>query len=415
MMGIRFKILLSVFLILGSLYFLFHGLVSGQNFLIPLVTAVILSMLMNPVAQKLMKWGVGRLWAVLLSDLVVVLFIGFMIILLAAQANQVAQNWDQIEKNVKPKIEKVQKFYNDKLKGSVGQFQQNDESQSHKEDASSGTNGQQQAQSQGDSQGQNEQQQGSQQHSPENNNQTSGLSMDNIRNVLTSIVSNIFGFISNLLLILVYIFFFMFYQKKFENALIGLFAEKKRVQVKEIIEKSSTVAQKYLFGRFILIGILAILYMIAFTLAGIDYAIFIALLAALFSLLPFVGNIIGFGLAIGMSFITGGETAQLVGITVAFTLIQFIESYLLEPYIVGDKVDLNPVVIIVGIVLGNLVWGIMGMLLVIPLLGIIKVVFDNIAPLRPLGYALDQRDVSDNDGEGMPEKILKWVKRKIGK
>jgi predicted PurR-regulated permease PerM len=242
----------------------------------------------------------------------------------------------------------------------------------------------------------------------------SGLSLENVKGALTSIVSNIFGFISNLMLILVYVFFFMFYQKKFENALIGLFAKEKREHVREVIGKSSKVAQKYLFGRFILIGVLAGLYMIAFSIAGIEYAIFIALLAALFSLLPYVGNIVGFGLAIGMAFVTGGGTAQLVGITISFAIIQFIESYLLEPYVVGDQVDINPVVIIVGGVLGNIVWGIMGMLLVIPLLGIIKVILDNIEPLRPLGYALDERDVSDSD-EDMQEKIKKWVKKKIGK
>ncbi|MFW6328419.1 MAG: AI-2E family transporter, partial [Bacteroidota bacterium] len=107
-MGIRFKILISAFLILGSLYFLFQGLTLGQDFLIPIVTAFILAMLMNPVAQKFMKWGVGRVWAVLFSDFIVVLFIAFMVFLLAAQANRVAQNWSQIEENLQPQIEKVQ-------------------------------------------------------------------------------------------------------------------------------------------------------------------------------------------------------------------------------------------------------------------------------------------------------------------
>ncbi|WP_291858578.1 AI-2E family transporter [Marinilabilia sp.] len=412
-MGIRLKILLSAFLLLGSLYFLFHGLVSGQGFLIPVVTAVILAMLMNPVAQKLMKWGVKRVWAVLLSDLVVVLFIAFVIFLLAAQANQVVQNWSQIEKALRPKIEKVQKFYDEKLKGSIEQLKEEDNSQAsnQKEVASASSDSQQQEAQPDDGQGENGQKEKDKQQTQE---QTSGLSLETIKKALSGIVTNIFSFISNLMLILVYIFFFMYYQTKFENALIGLFAEEKREHVREVIGKSSKVAQKYLIGRFILIGVLAALYLIAFSIAGIEYAIFIALLAALFSLLPYVGNIVGFGLAIGMSFVSGGDTAQLVGIAISFALIQFIESYLLEPYVVGDQVELNPVVIIVGVVLGSIVWGLMGMLLVIPLLGIMKVVLDNIEPLRPFGYALDERDVSDND-EGIAEKIKKWVKNKIGK
>jgi predicted PurR-regulated permease PerM len=441
-MGLRFKILLSAFLILGSLFFLFFGLVQGKSFLIPIVTAAILAMLMNPVAHKMMKWGMGRVWAVLVSDLVVVLFIAFMIFLLVAQANQVAQNWSQIEKTLQPKIEQVQNFYDEKLKGSVGKFKQNNNSSSQNQQ-SDASNDQQQDDKKSEGQNQNQseqesseqmQQQGndksgqqqeqsesqSQQNSQTDNqqgqkNQDSGFGSESIRKALTGIVSDIFSFISTLLLILVYIFFFMFYQKKFENALIGLFPDKKREQARSIIKESSKVAQKYLLGRFILIAILAGLYMIAFTIAGIEYAIFISLLAALFSLLPYIGNIIGYGLALGMSFISGGETGQLVGLTISFVIIQFIESYLLEPYVIGDKVDLNPVAIIVGVVLGNLVWGIMGMLLVIPVLGIIKVVFDNIESLRPLGYVLDERDVSDDEDEGVHEKIKKWVRKKIGK
>ncbi len=63
--------------------------------------------------------------------------------------------------------------------------------------------------------------------------------------------------------------------------------------------------------------------------------------------------------------------------------------------------------VIVGVVLGGIVWGVMGMILAIPLLGILKVVFDNIESLRPLGYALDERDISS--GGGKQEKVKKWV------
>ncbi len=411
-MGIRFKILLSAFLILGSLYFLFHGLVAGQDFLVPVVTALILAFLMNPVAQKLMKWGIGRFWAVLISDLIVVLFFAFMIFLLAAQANRVVKNWSQIEKSLKPKIEWVFQFYDENLRGSVGQFTQGRESQNQNQSSSQDANGKDQNQD-GDQDKDENQKNESSQSQPDDK-QIAGISLDNIRNSLTAIVSDIITFTSNLLLMLVYIFFFMYYQRKFENALVELFPEEKRENVRNVVKQSSGVAQQYLFGRLILIGILAGMYMLAFVILDLEYAIFIALLAALFALLPYIGNVIGFVLAVGISLMTGGDTAQLIGIVVSFTVIQLIENYFLEPYVIGQKVNLNPVIIIVGVVFGGFVWGIMGMLLVIPLLGILKVVFDNIATLNPLGYALGEKETS-GDEDGMKKKIVKWKKGIMGK
>lgn len=358
---------------------------------------------MYPVAKRFMKWGIGRAWAILFSDLIIMLSIAFMIFLLAAQANNVASNWPKIQEKLQPKIEQARQFYQEKV-NSIGS------------PSSSSENQQQSSPSDNQQQGNSEEQNNS--NGQESGNEKQGgksqpFGSEQITGFLTGIVMNVFSFISNMLLILVYVFFFMFYQKKFEDALIGLVPKNKQEQAKTIIKDSAKIAQKYLFGRFILIGGLAVLYMISFSLLGLEYAVFIALLGALFTLIPYVGNIIALGLALGMSFISGGETGQMIGIIIAFGIIQFIESYIMEPYIVGDKVDLNPVIIIVGVILGGLVWGVMGMLLVIPVMGIIKVVFDSIDTLRPFGYVLDERGISS--GGGTIEKVKEWVLKKLKK
>jgi predicted PurR-regulated permease PerM len=429
-MNARFKIILNTFLILGSLYFLFMGLIHGKNFLIPITTAIILSMLMNPVASWFMRKGIGRVWAVLLSDIMIVVFISFMVFLLVKQVSNVVERWPEVEKNVQPHIRKAQKFYEDNVTNQINSFQNGGSqgSDGSGEESSPGSQGQpdqqdqnqsgQQDQDQQQNQGQQQDQGGNQQDqggNQQNQQQDQGQSFDTeaIRGFLIGFISNVFSFLTDMLLILVYIFFFMFYQKKFENAIIGMVSENEKEHTRQIIRDSSGIAQKYLFGRFILITILAVLYMIAFSIIGLEHAILVSLLSALFSLLPFIGNIIAIFLALGMSFIGDGGTTQIIAIIISFTIIQFIESYLLEPYVVGKKVDLNPVVIIVGIVLGGLIWGVMGMILVIPVLGIIKVIFDSIESLRPLGYVLDERDVTSNDEPGWQEKIKEWFRKKF--
>lgn len=417
------KLILVPFLILGSLYFLFIGLSRGKAFLIPLTTAIILSMVMSPVAKKLTGWGVARGLAVFLADLVVVLFIGFMIFLLVAQGNKVAENWSQIESRLKPKIEQVQQFLNDRLNIPTPELKEMIDSGSQQKNDSGQSEGQQQDQNQQqnngsqqqDSQDQDKQsQQQSKQGQQEGQEGSSGSGqlpgLSNFQGIFTSIVSNVFGFLADMLLILVYIFFFMYYQKKFEDSIVGFAEEDKKEEVRHVIHEAATIAQQYLFGRFILIFILAALYLLGYSIIGLQYALFISLIAALFSLIPYVGNILGLFLAIGMSFL-GGGSGQLIGIVAIFSVVQFVESYILEPYVVGSKVDLNPVMVIVGVVLGGIVWGIMGMILAIPMLGILKVVCDHVGPLKPLAYMLDERGISS--GEDAFSKVKKWVEKKV--
>jgi predicted PurR-regulated permease PerM len=442
--GKNFKIILAIFLISGSLYFIITGLVLGKAFLVPVVTAIILSMLMSPVAAKFQQWGMGRGWAVLLSDLIVVVFIAFMVLLLVAQANRIAGNWPEIESRLKPKIGHAQDYLSTKLKiGQLGeqqpqqpgqqpgqpiQEQPQEEQPGQQQDSLPGKQHPQQEQQLPPSQQlyqpdqQNEQQQtdrqqdgGQEKSQVQQESSPVTLNPEIIRNQLTGIISNVFSFLTNLLLMLVYIFFFMYYSEKFKKALTGLVAEEKRNKVRKIMEESSKTAQHYLFGRFLLISILAVLYMIGFSLAGLEYAVFVALLGALFSLLPYVGNIIALFLAVGMSFMSGGgDTGQIIAIVIIFSIIQFVESYLLEPFVGGHEVDVNPVMVIVGVVLGEMIWGVMGMILAIPLLGILKVILDRTESLRPLGYFLDERGISSNGG-GFQDKVKNWVKSKLKK
>ncbi|MFW5832334.1 MAG: AI-2E family transporter, partial [Prolixibacteraceae bacterium] len=171
--GKKFKIVLSVFLVTGSLYFIFVGLTSGMDFFVPLVTAIILAMVMNPVASRLRKWGVSKVIAVLLSDLIIIAFIGFMVFLMAAQANRVAENWSQIEKRMEPKIEKVQNFFNRKLNMQPLDDLQKNMLQSQPEQTS--------AKNQEPQQNQQAQQSGTQQED------SSSFSLSNIRSKLTGI------------------------------------------------------------------------------------------------------------------------------------------------------------------------------------------------------------------------------------
>jgi predicted PurR-regulated permease PerM len=166
----------------------------------------------------------------------------------------------------------------------------------------------------------------------------------------------------------------------------------KREEVAKVVNKTAGVAQHYLFGKFLLIIFLAVLYSVGLGISGVSNFIFVSVLAAILSLIPYFGNIIGFFIALAFGMVSGGDSGTFIGVVVVFSLVQFIESYILEPYIVGDQVDIHPFFIIVVVIIGNLVWGVMGMILAVPIVGIINVIFRNVESLQVFGFLLSNND-----------------------
>ena len=188
--------------------------------------------------------------------------------------------------------------------------------------------------------------------------------------------------------------------------------EENQERGKSIIHESGKVSQNYLLGKLILIVLLAVLYGVGLFLSGIKHAVLISILAAVLSLIPYLGNIIGFFLAMAMALFAGGDSSALLGVIITFGVAQFVESYILEPYIVGDQVNIHPIFTIIAVVMGGAVFGVVGMIIAIPIFGIIKVVCDHVNALHPIGYLLGDQKEAGKDEENFFNKLYKKFKRK---
>jgi predicted PurR-regulated permease PerM len=154
------------------------------------------------------------------------------------------------------------------------------------------------------------------------------------------------------------------------------------------VEESSRVVQNYLGGLAVMIACLWVMYGIGFSIVGVKHAIFFAVLCGLLEIVPFVGNLTGNALTVLMVLSQGGSLGMVVGVVATYSAVQFIQSYLLQPLVVGSRVNLNAFFTIAVLVVGNLVWGVGGMVMAIPLTGIIKIICEHITPLRPFAFLL---------------------------
>lgn len=337
-----------------AFYFLFEGLVHAQGFLIPLTTAFILGLLMTPLARKMERSIFNRTASSFaITFFIFLCSIGFLA-LISMQVKTVIDSWSNIEETMQPKIDNVKSFLLEHTP-----LNQEDLEQSN-------------------------------QGSPipfmgENSNPGRKAA---------SFLNSAVGFFGDYLLTFIYIFFILNYRHRFKEFLLLLFPDSKRGKVKKVIEDSAKVTQKYLLGKLILIGLLAVLYTVGLGVSGVNNFILVSILSAVLSLIPYIGNIIGFGLAMIFGYLTSGDTTVLIGIISTFSVAQFVESYVLQPFIVGDQVDLHPFFVILSVIIGGMVWGLMGMILAIPILAIIKIVFAQVSPLKPFAFLLGKEDES---------------------
>jgi predicted PurR-regulated permease PerM len=133
---------------------------------------------------------------------------------------------------------------------------------------------------------------------------------------------------------------------------------------------------------------MAVLNSIGLLIVGLDYAIPFAIFASMLAIIPLVGAILGALPAIIYAFLFYDTLLLPLMVIAIFTVVQLLESSFLTPRIVGSKVSLNPFMAIIVLLLGAQVWGIAGMILSIPLIGIMRVGFSQVDELKPYGYLL---------------------------
>jgi predicted PurR-regulated permease PerM len=221
-------------------------------------------------------------------------------------------------------------------------------------------------------------------------------------------LSGLSGFIVDTILVLVYTFLFLYFRTHLKTFILKLVPQQEEPTATKIMYDASKVSRKYVTGMGIMIVILWVMYGIGFSIAGVKNPIFFAILCGVLEIVPFVGNITGTAFTLVVSLSQGGGSNLIIGILITYALVQFIQTYLLEPLVVGSAENLNPLFTIIVLVIGELVWGIAGLVLALPLFGIVKVIFDNVEPLKPYGFLTGKED---KDEGGVVEKIKGLFKR----
>lgn len=351
--------LLFLFLFFGGLYF-------AREFLIPVSFAALLAMLMAPLCNRFEKWGLARGFATILCILIILITFAGMITLFTSQILTFASDLPELQQKLNQKIENVQGYIQREFDISPSK---------QVEFARARLNN----------------------------------SLESADVIATKFISTTTGTLAGLGLLIIYIFFFIFYRTRFSIFIRKMVSRDNHSIANSITEQISKVTQQYLVGVIVVIVILAVLNTTGLLIIGIRHAVFFGVLAAILNIVPYVGVLVGSLFPIIMALLTEDSIWSAVAVAGVFAFNQFLENNFLTPNITGSQVKINPLAAIMALIIGGMVWGVAGMILFIPFIGIVKILFDNIQSLKPYGYLIGEDDDAQ-DKEGFFKRILNGIK-----
>jgi len=331
--------LIKALLIFGSISAILY---IGSSLLMPLFIAAIIAILLDRPTKKLKKWGFPN-WLAITLSVILMLIIFFMLTwLIGSQVNTMAGDWPTIKEKATLKLNDLSQWANQNLKWDYEDYIDNNKRLIQKMES------------------------------------FAGVFLASIFNLLSQ---SFIIFIYIVLLLIQKQMFIRFFKKLTSNA----------SAMGSILSNSSKVITSYVFGKGKIMILLFGIYYLGFILGSVPYALFLALFASLFSIIPYVGNIIGGGVAVLLSYLYAGGTPALIVIAV-IALAQLLENYILTPWIIGDETNLNPFITVFGIILFSALWGIVGAIIALPIIGVLKVIFEHTKGMEAFAYLIQKKD-----------------------
>lgn len=349
--------------ILFGLILFTYALANLREILVPLAFSLFLAMLLNPLNNRLVQWKIPKVLAISLSLVIALILISGVWYFLATQMMHFSDQLPLLKKKSAQLLSLAQRWLAEDLKVPL-----------------------------------------------EKQNQFIGEVQAGIKPLIGRTLGTVAGTLTTALLLPVYTFLFLYYKALILNFIYEVFAEENTQEVSTVLKQAKGAVQSYMFGLLIEALAVAALNTIALLLLGVPYAILLGVLGAILNVLPYIGGIIAIALPIIIATITKeGYQTQLL-ILIAYLIIQFIDNHFLVPYIVSSKVKINALISILVVLMGGALWGISGMFLSIPFIGVLKIIFDRIPELKPWGKLLGDEVPVRHRGQLRLRRPLKVVK-----
>ncbi|SFD99207.1 AI-2E family transporter [Spirosoma endophyticum] len=360
--------------ILLSLVIIVYGLHTLSGLLIPLVFAILFSVLLFPLVQRLENWRVPRILAIILCLLLALTVLTGLFYGISIQISSFAEVVPQFVKRGNEYINSIRTFADEHL--NIDRQRQVDEIKKYLNQALA----------------------------------EGGTIVTTTLLATTSILTNLF-------LVLLFAFFFLLYRDFFRSFFYRAFSDARPSKIDGVMAGIYQVVKDYLAGLVLVIIIIGTLMTIGLLILGVDYAVFFGFFGACLVLIPYFGISLGSLLPAAYTLVTQDNPIKALAVVGVFLFVQALEGNFITPYIVGSKVSINPLAAIIVLILWENIWGLPGLVLALPMTAILKVIFDAVDSLKPYGFLIGEAEKPRPPIKNLKELADQLPKRakKVGK
>jgi len=341
-------------------------MVFAKPVLIPLSMALLTAFILLPVVKKLERWGLNKMLSAFFSLLMLFLIIGGFITLFSTQIMSLSDQLEDFTGKVMKILSEAVVFINSNV-NFIDDFNRDELIENGKVW---------------------------------------------IKESSGSLIQNAFSstavFLTGLISTVIFTFLLLIYREGLTKAFVSFGDDENKGKIFRMLKNVQSVGKKYLSGMFILILILGFANSIGLWIIGIDSPFLFGFLAALLSIVPYIGTTIGATIPVLYAFMSSDSLWTPVAVMILFWSVQLIESNFLNPKIVGSSVSVNALVAILSLLIGASVWGIAGMVLFLPFAAMLKVICEEFDQLKPVAMLISNDISGDNKRE---TKTFKWIER----
>lgn len=320
-------------------------LVIGQNIIMPVLMAFFLSIMLLPVYRFLRSKKFPEVLAIFLPILMVAVLIAGIVWFFSSQVSRFAADFPQIQKNISSHLSSFSSWINSKTDFSTAEQLKFLNEQSNKLLNYAG-------------------------------NLASGAALS---------LTSAFVFIG---LVPIYIYLFLSYKNLLLRFVFLWFQPAEHQKVKEAMKETESIIKSYLIGLMIQIAYITILLGGILMIVGIKHAILIGVIFAILNLIPYVGALIGNLIGVLLTLTSSQEIWPIFTVLGVIAFVQFLDNNILMPRIVGSKVKINAFAAILGVFIAGSLTGVVGMFLALPIIAVLKIIFDRSEMFKPWGVLL---------------------------
>jgi AI-2 transport protein TqsA len=211
---------------------------------------------------------------------------------------------------------------------------------------------------------------------------------DQIFTYLPKVFIPISTLISTIVIVLVIAFFIIYTRVSLKQKLADLLGERNSVRTLDILREISSAVQNYILGRAIIMVFIASTTTIGLSIIGVKYAFLWGIVIALLNWIPFFGVLIATIMPVLVALVQFPTIWPAIWVVIIYTVIQLVDNLLLSPILLGDRVNLNPIIVLISFMFWTWLWGVMGAILAVPITATIKVICDQIESLKPVSIIL---------------------------